>query len=48
MVTPVGRQVRQRRLYGNLALYKKVETDRDDQGKDPGNEVERRLYGNQA
>ena len=30
MVIPVGRQVRQRRLYGNLALYKKVETARDD------------------
>ena len=30
MVIPVGREVRQRRLYGNLALYKKVETARDD------------------
>ena len=30
MVIQVGRQVRQRRLYGNLALYKKVETARDD------------------
>ena len=30
MVIPVGREVRQRRLYGNLTLYKKVETARDD------------------
>ena len=30
MVIPVGRQVRQRRLYGNLALYEKVKTARDD------------------
>ena len=30
MVIPVARQVRQRRLYGNLALYKKVKTARDD------------------
>ena len=30
VVIPVGRQVRQRRLYGNLALYKQVKTARED------------------